>query len=148
MSIRQPVDLALPTSRENSRPVAPVRQSEPCVPFVGSVSSASVDGSTVLRPTSNHARFHDLSQSRPLRQVLSRQRRPESLFFRTGILLLDQTSTRRRNFVGLLRLETRPTLPCCSPCLPFLPIASPQAFDLPVTQLQYGCCIHQLSLPL
>jgi len=78
------------------------------------------------------------------RQVLSRQRRPESLFFPTGILLLDQTQHSAPKFRGFASIGNSTYIAMLQPLPALLPIASPQAFDLPVTQLQYGCCIHQL----
>jgi hypothetical protein len=79
------------------------------------------------------------------RQVLRRQRRPESLFFRTGILLLNQTQHPAPKFRGFAAIGNSTHLTMLQPFAALLLIASPQAFDLAVTQLQHGCGIDQLQ---
>jgi hypothetical protein len=114
--------------------------------FVGSVSSASVDDSIVLRPTSNHARFHDLWQSRllpPSAQLpalariapLPNQNTSAGSNSAPGAEISRACYDWKLDHIAMLQ-----------PLAALLLIASPQAFDLAVTQLQHGCGIDQLQL--
>src|SRR4029079_13584297 len=84
-----PADHALPASRGNSRPAAPVRQSAICAPCAGNVSCVSAAGSTAVPPTSIAATSRDRSPCHLLRPSARPQRRPESLLLRTRIFFLD-----------------------------------------------------------
>ena len=79
------------------------------------------------------------------RQVLSRQRRPESLLFRTRILLPDQTQHPAPKFRRFATIGNSSHIVMLQPFAALLQIASPQAFDLAVTQLQQCCGIDQLQ---
>ena len=105
-----PADHAPLTNHGNSRPTAPVRRSEPCAPFVGSISSAKCSAASVGPNRSSSEPEH---------------------------WCLIKLMPRRRNFAGLMRLEARPGLPCCGPFAAQPLVAPPQAFDLAITQLQH-----------
>jgi hypothetical protein len=79
------------------------------------------------------------------RQVLGRQPRSESLLFATGILLLDQTQHPAPKFRGFAAIGGSTHISVLQPFAALPPLASPQAFDLAITQLQHCGCIYQLQ---
>jgi hypothetical protein len=66
-------------------------------------------------------------------QVLSRQPRPQSLLFRTRILLPDQTQHPAAKFRGFATIGNSTHIAMLQPLAALLLIASPQAFDLSLT---------------
>jgi hypothetical protein len=78
-------------------------------------------------------------------QVLSCQRRPESLLFRTRILLPDQTQYPAPKFRGFASIGNSTQIAMLQAFATLLLIAPPQEFDLAVTQPQHGCGIDQLQ---